>query len=146
MLPTMSLQTLTVVRLISRIRSTAQIMAAASNGKPTALRIMDIMTRPACGIPAAPIEISTAPRNTVSCCMAVRSTPRTCDRKITATHSYKAVPSMLMVAPSGSTNPATRLGTPTPFSTRSMDNGSVAELLAVENAVISASETRFMVR
>ena len=57
-----------------------------------------------------------------------RSNPSTCPMKMTATASYRAVPSMLMVAPTGATKPVTRGSTPL-FSSRFLIvTGSVAEL------------------
>ena len=50
---------------------------------------------------------------------------------IAATASYKAVPSILIVAPRGRTKLATFFETPTFFSKQSMVIGSVAALLAV---------------
>lgn len=58
--PTLSLKTLAVVLNISRIRSTAKIMDTPSNGKPTALKIIDIITIPLIGTLAAPIDAKTA--------------------------------------------------------------------------------------
>jgi len=52
-----------------------------------------------------------------------------------ATHSYRAVPSMLMVAPSGSVKEDILLETPLLFSTALMVRGRVADEEEVEKAV-----------
>ncbi len=57
--------------------------------------------------------------------------------KITATASYRAVPFMLIVAPKGSTKPATRSDTPA-ASAHWMVTGNVADELSVLRAVSSA--------
>ena len=57
----------------------------------------------------------------------------------TPAHSYNAVPSMLTVAPIGSTNDVTRFDTPTLFSTAFIVTGSVAPDELVENAITSGS-------
>ena len=54
--------------------------------------------------------------------------------KIAAAASYRAVPSMLIVAPSGSTNSVERREMPARTSAHSMVTGRVAVELAVENA------------
>ena len=61
-------------------------------------------------------------------------------RSYYATHSYSAVPSMLTVAPSGSTKLVVRFETPALFSTQSMVIGRVAEEDAVENEVSRAGD------
>ncbi len=58
--------------------------------------------------------------------------------KMAATASYSAVPSMLIVAPMGSTNLDILGSTPFPRSMHSMVIGKVAEEEAVPNAVVSA--------
>jgi hypothetical protein len=58
--------------------------------------------------------------------------------KMVATHSYKAVPSMLMVAPMGSTKPAAFSEAPDVSVTAFMVNGSVTMVEQVEKAVIRA--------
>ena len=63
--------------------------------------------------------------------------------KIAATHSYRAVPSMLTVAPSGSTKLAVRLDTPERFSTHSMLSGRVAAELAEEAAFTEPAENAY---
>ena len=58
-----------------------------------------------------------------------------------AMHSYKAVPFMLTVAPSGSTKAVYLLGTPPRTSRLPMVTGNVAEDEEVENAVSRAGAT-----
>ena len=60
--------------------------------------------------------------------------------KIAAAASYNAVPSILIVAPSGSTNFVDFSETPALSTAHSMVTGSVAEELAVENAVNTACD------
>ena len=133
--PQVSLNTFTVVRHISRNGSTASINPTPSRGKPTAVRTTEIITSPAIGIPAAPIEARSAVNTTIICCRKLISIPYACAINIAATHSYKAVPSILIVAPSGSTKLEILFETPSLFSTASIVSGSVADDERVENAV-----------
>jgi len=57
-----------------------------------------------------------------------RETPCIWEMKMAATASYRAVPSMLIVAPIGRTNRETRGSTPFLFSRQPIVMGSVAEL------------------
>ena len=57
---------------------------------------------------------------------------------IAATDSYRAVPSILIVAPNGSTKLTMRLGRPAFRSAHSIEMGKVAELEDVVNAVAKA--------
>ena len=82
--------------------------------------------------------VSSAVTTTKNCWPKPRCTPNAWQMKIAATHSYRAVPSMLTVAPSGRTKLDVRLLTPARLSTQSSVTGSVAELLAVLKAVTSA--------
>ena len=59
---------------------------------------------------------------------------------IAAAASYRAVPSMLIVAPRGSTNSVERFETPALVSAHSMVTGRVAVELAVEKAVRTACD------
>lgn len=89
---------------------------------------MIMVTRPACGIAAAPTLAAVAitlqqtmadDENLITAdhqpplyliiisWISDNSMPRTCDMNIGATASYNAVPSMLIAAPSGSINRAT---------------------------------------
>ena len=65
---------------------------------------------------------------TVMTCPAVRSMPFIWAMKIAATASYRAVPSMLTVAPTGSTNRVTRLSMPRFSSKHRKVTGSAAVL------------------
>lgn len=79
----------------------------SSVGKPTAVRTRSMVTRPALGTEAAPIEAAVAVSDTVTTLPIPSSIPFNWAMKIAATASYKAVPSMLTVAPTGSTNRVT---------------------------------------
>ena len=57
---------LTVVRPMSKIRSTPATRAMPSTGRPTEVRTMASMTIPAPGTPAVPMEASVAVRTMVS--------------------------------------------------------------------------------
>lgn len=102
----------------------------SSDGKPTVSNTITIVTRPADGMPAAPIEAAVAvtllSNNKIvfkMFCQMVFSvlsyltatnfpkesgTFRNCAMKIAATASYKAVPSIFTVAPTGMTKRVTR--------------------------------------
>ena len=64
--------------------------------------------------------------------------PTICAIKMAATASYKAVPSILIVAPIGRMNLDILASTLLPFSRLLTVTGNVAELLAVPNAVARA--------
>ena len=85
--PQLSLNTFAVVLNISRILSTASMIATPSRGRPTAHSIIDIITIPLIGILAAPIDASTAVIATVIWAPSERSKPYTWAIKIVATHS-----------------------------------------------------------
>lgn len=126
------------------------------DGRPTVSRTMTIVTNPACGMPAAPIEAAVAvilrmnriDRNnsnivylymmilmkpsTVTHLTATifpndNEMPRNWAMKMAATASYNAVPSILMVAPTGITNRVTRGSMPI-WSKQLIVIGMVAEL------------------
>src|SRR5690606_32894754 len=65
--PIESDQTFTLVRAMSRTRSTAMISPTPSTGSPTAVRTTTIITAPACGIPAAPTLARSAVSATTIC-------------------------------------------------------------------------------
>ena len=71
-------------------------------------------------------------------CLKLRSMPAAFAMNTVATPCMIAVPSMLMVAPSGIVKEATELLTPWCFSTVSIVTGSVAFELAVLKAIIAA--------
>ena len=73
--PQESDQTLTVVRIISRMRSTERISPTPSRGKPSAPRMMLMVTSPAMGTPAAPMLASSAVKTTMICCRKLRWIP-----------------------------------------------------------------------
>lgn len=120
-------------------------------GKPTASSTITIVTRPACGIPAAPTLAAVAvmlggkhkkkkklksfaiQRSGGSFYLTAttfpneKSTARNWAMKIAATASYNAVPSMLIWAPTGITNLVTRGSRPS-LSRVCIVRGRVAEL------------------
>lgn len=65
---------------------------------------MTMVTRPAWGMPAAPMEAAVAVMEMAMIWPMLIDMLRTCEMKMAATASYSAVPSMLMVAPMGRTN------------------------------------------
>lgn len=73
--PTLSPQTLTAVRNRSKNQSTDRRIPMYSTGNPTALSTITIVTKPASGIPAAPMEAKVAVSATVACCMRPNSMP-----------------------------------------------------------------------
>lgn len=126
------------------------------DGRPTVSRTMTIVTNPACGMPAAPIEaavavilrmnrIDSTNSNVVYLYMMIlmkpstvthltatifpndNEMPRNWAMKMAATASYNAVPSILMVAPTGITNRVTRGSMPI-WSKQLIVIGMVAEL------------------
>ena len=90
-------------------------------------------------MPGAPIAPSMAVKNTTSCWPKLRSMPARLATNSAAAASYSAVPSMLTMAPSGTTKPAMSRLTCRCCSTQRSVTGSVAELELVANAVTSAS-------
>ena len=61
-----------------------------------------------CGIPAAPMDAAVAVMEIAMIDPSEMFIWRTCEMKMAATASYSAVPSMLIVAPIGSTNLQTK--------------------------------------
>ena len=116
------------------------IKAIPSTGKPTAVNTIASMIRPAPGTAAVPILASTAVNTTVISAVMDKSTEKTCAIKIVATPCIIAVPSMLIVAPSGCTNELIERGTPSFFCAISIATGSVALLLDVLNDTAIAGE------
>ena len=110
------------------------IIATPSAGSPMESKTMASMMVPTPGTPAVPMEAVTAVSTTVTSAAMDRSMPKAWAMKTTAAPCMMAVPSMLMVAPSGMVNDATRLSTPIFFSSVSMLSGMVALLELVENA------------
>lgn len=140
---------------IYKIQSTAKINETSSGGSPTVSKTITRVTRPACGIPAAPIlaavdVILKMEFNFVKTkLMGVKvisfggnvhyltatifpndnEMPRNCAINIAATASYNAVPSMLIVAPIGSIN-RDIVGLTLFFSSKQLIvTGNVAELI-----------------
>ena len=95
---------------------------------------MASMMVPTPGTPAVPMEAVTAVTTVVASIAGVRSMPKAWAMKTTAAPCMMAVPSMLMVAPSGMVNDETLGLTPTFSSSVSMLSGMVALDELVENA------------
>ena len=110
-------------------------MAMPSIGAPTMLSTIIRSGMEPPGTPAAPIDTTTDIRTTRICSVSASSIPKTWAMKSTVTPSKSAVPSMFMVAPSGTTKPATSFGTPSFSSATRSVVGSVALLDEVEKAV-----------
>jgi len=111
----------------------------ASAGKPTDCKTMTMVTMPALGMPGAPMAAIMAVKNTISCWAKLNSMPTKLAMNNAAAASYKAVPSMLMVAPKGITKPAIAGLTCKWSLAQRKVTGKVAELELVANAVIKAS-------
>jgi len=60
---------------MSSILSTAKIIATPSNGKPTALKIIDIITNPLIGTLAAPIDANNAVKTMTNCAVKLKGIP-----------------------------------------------------------------------
>ena len=89
---------------------------------------------------SAPIAANVAVTAMVNCWIRLSSMPMACAMKMAAAASYNAVPSMLIVDPSGMTNSVDRFDTPALVMAHSIVTGSVADELAVENAVNKACD------
>ncbi len=109
--PQESLKTLTAVLHISNSRSNMSKMGRAAI-RPTCWpfcascvsrdpRMTTMATREALGTPATPMLVTNAMITIKNCWLKLRSTPRAWQIKMAATHSYRAVPSILTVAPMG---------------------------------------------
>lgn len=144
------------------IQSTVKISDISSGGNPTVSNTITNVTKPACGIPAAPMlaavdvmlktAIMTINTNqiiydsilyryyylTATTFPKDNGMPRSCAIKIEETASYNAVPSILIVAPIGIMNLATFELTLFFSSKHCMLTGSDAEDEAVPNAVAIA--------
>ena len=77
--------TFTVVRIMSRMRSTPATRATPSTGRPTDCSTMASMIMPDPGTPAVPMEASTAVITMVSCWPIERSMPNTWAMKMAQT-------------------------------------------------------------
>ena len=77
--------TFTVVRIMSRMRSTPATKATPSTGRPTDCSTMASMIMPEPGTPAVPMEASTAVITMVNCWPNVRSMPNTWAMKMAQT-------------------------------------------------------------
>ena len=133
MVVTASPVTLTAVLNMSRIWSIPMIMPIASTGRPTELKTMFNVINPTDGTPAVPIDAITAVKITVRSAVVPRSIPYAWAANMTAQPCMMAVPSMLMVAPSGIVNEETSRETPNSVSF-SMFRGIVAFDVEDENA------------
>jgi len=133
--------TLTIVRVMSRMRSTPKTMpiAAAGTSVVTEATTMPISGSEPPGTPAMPVAVNTQSSRTINSCSSDRSTPKIWQRKIAVTASKSAVPLWFIDALKGSTNRATRGGTPRFSSAVWIAVGSVALDELVLNAVIIAA-------
>src|SRR6187397_749248 len=95
--------TLSVVRHMSRKRSTPRISPSPSSGTPTPARISAITDSEPPGTPAVPTPARMPTSITNSWSARLRSTPKNCARNSTVTPSNIAVPFWLAVAPMVST-------------------------------------------
>ena len=75
-----------------------------NSGEDDVVVIKTIVIILTCGIPAAPILAAVAVMEMMTIWLMLGSIPVIWAIKMAATASYRAVPSMLMVAPMGSTN------------------------------------------
>ena len=121
----MSPSTLIEVLIISKILSIPATNAIPSTGIPTPCSTIASMIIPAPGTPAVPTDASTVVKTMVSCCPKLISSPYTFAINSAQTPWYIAVPSMFMVAPSGSTKDAIGFDTPSSFSHVSSEIGNV---------------------
>ena len=126
--------TLTEVLIISKILSTAKIKPIASRGSPNELRISAKVIVPADGTAAAPIEATIASNTICMYSIIVKSTPAVLAINIVASPCIMAVPSILIVAPTGITKDETSFFTPRSSVTVFSVTGMVAALDEVENA------------
>ena len=113
-----------------------------SAGTPTMVSTIASSGMEPPGTPAVPMAVSTVMATTTAWVPNDSSTPNACARKSTVMPSNRAVPFMFMVAPSGSTKPATSRDTPKPLCAVSIVVGSVAFELEVENAVSMSVRAR----
>ena len=125
--------TFTAVLNMSRMWSIPMIMAIASTGRPTELNTIFNVINPTDGPPAVPIEAITAVKITVRRAVIPKSIPYAWAANMTAQPCMMAVPSMLMVAPSGMVNDEISRDTPSSVSV-SRFNGIVAFEVEDENA------------
>ena len=100
-------QTFTAVLIMSKILSTASIRPMASSGNPSDPSIRAKVTVPADGTAAVPIEVTIANKTICPYCTRVKSTPTVLAINIVANPCIIAVPSIFMVAPTGTTNAET---------------------------------------
>lgn len=107
-------------------------------GRPTDCKTITIVTRPAEGILAAPMDATVAVKLIIIYSTKVKDLSFIWAINIGATASYKAVPSMFMVLPTGRTNLVT-LESILRFSSKHLKvTGKVAELDDVPKPVITA--------
>uniref|UniRef100_A0A8C2QNV2 Uncharacterized protein n=1 Tax=Cricetulus griseus TaxID=10029 RepID=A0A8C2QNV2_CRIGR len=77
--------------VLNRSQSTAMMRVTSSAGRPTALSTITMVTRPACGTPAAPmlaaVDSDTVPHLMVMICPMLKSKPFSCAINTAATAS-----------------------------------------------------------
>ena len=115
------------------------MMPMASAGRPTWVNTMASVTIDALGTPTLPTVDSVAMSTMVARVPRVSSIPKAWAMNTVATACVMAEPSILTVAPRGSVKELTRGSTPQRLMSSSA-TGSVALLLAVENAMVMARE------
>ena len=111
------------------------ISAMPSTGTPTWVSTMVNVIRPAEGTAAVPMEARVDSRMITRKSAKTRSTPYTLAMKTVAMPCMMAVPSMLMVAPSGTVKDAMEFGT----LNRLVNALSVTGIVAAEEAVLKAN-------
>src|SRR5690606_4866966 len=136
--------TLSVVRDMSRIRSTPYMSAMASPGTPMEMRMVTITGNDPPGTPAVPTPAKIQSNTTVICDTTVSSTLNTWARNRTVMPSKRAVPFWLPVLPMVSTKWAIGFGILSFSMLTRMAVGKVALLELVEKAVSVTSPMSFM--
>src|SRR5690606_9859299 len=135
--------TFTQVRVMSSGLSNGRMnpitTAICSGVMPIAPMTAAIRNMEAPGTAAVPTDTSAVTPIMIRYWARPRSTPKACAANTETIPTYSAVPSMLIVAPSGITVVATTGLTPRFFSATDMVTGMVAELDDVENATSIAS-------
>ena len=109
--------------------------ATASIGNPSCTNTVAIMTIPAPGTPAVPIEASVPMRTTISISVNDSGVPAIFAAKTADTAIRMAAPSILTVAPSGKLNPYRLRGKPKSLAAFK-DKGKAPALLCVTKAVV----------
>ena len=131
--------TLLAVLNISRNLSIPAIIAIASIGIPTDVKTIVIITKATEGTPAAPMLPIVAVIEMITYSARESSRPISCEIKIAESPKYIAEPSILTVAPIGTTKDETSLRIPKFLLAVFKVKGIVAELLEEKKAKIIGS-------